>query len=91
MKATIEPNRKYSDEKTKNITEDLTAIITSMMDKIKISKYSPEQKDSPKAQNPTTVVPANKRDPPLEYGNYKKMVACGLSNMRSAHKNYMNY
>ena len=32
MQATIESNMQDSDEKIKNLTEDLTAIITSMMD-----------------------------------------------------------
>ena len=38
MKATIEANRKYSDDKMKNLIEDLTAMTTSMMNQIKISK-----------------------------------------------------
>ena len=37
------------------------------MDQIKMSKSSPDQKDSPKAQDLTTVVPANKSDPPIRY------------------------
>ena len=46
--------------------------------------------DSPKDQNPTNVEPANKKSPPLEGGNSKKMVTYGISNMRLAHQNYMN-
>ena len=34
MQATIEANRKYYDEKTKKLTEYLTAMITSIMDHI---------------------------------------------------------
>ena len=45
-------------------------MITSMMDQIKILKSSPENKDYPKAQDPTTVVPATKRATPLERGHY---------------------
>ena len=45
MQATIEANMHDSDEKTKNLTEYLTAKITSMMDQIKISKSSLDQKD----------------------------------------------
>ena len=45
MQATIESNRKDSDDKIKNITEELTGMIASMMDHIKISKYSPDKKD----------------------------------------------
>ena len=47
-------------------------MITSMMDHIKILKYSPDKKDSSKAQDPTTVVPAKKKAPPLEGGNSMK-------------------
>ena len=77
MQATIEANRKDYDEKTKNLTEDLKAMITStiisMMDQINILKSSPDQKYSPKDQYPTTVVPANRRYPPLDSGHYKKI------------------
>ena len=72
IQATIETNRQYSDEKTNNLTEDLTAMITSMMDQIKIDKFSPDNKDSPNTQDPTTVVPDNKRAPPLEFGHSTK-------------------
>ena len=41
MQDKIEPNRKNSYEKINNITEDLTAMIASMMDQIKISRSSP--------------------------------------------------
>ena len=51
-------------------------MITSMMDQINISKSSPDKKDSQKPQNPTAVVPDNKKAPRLEGGNYTKMVAC---------------
>ena len=49
MKDTIEANRQDYDEKMNNITECLTAMITSMMDHIKMSKDSPNNKYSPKA------------------------------------------
>ena len=42
------------------------------MDHIKISKYSPYKKDSLKVQCLGTVVPANKKAPPLEGGHSKK-------------------
>ena len=73
MQDTLEANSQYFDEKMKNITEDLTAMITSMMYHIKISKSSPDRKDSTKAQDPTTVVPDDKRDSPLEGGNFTKI------------------
>ena len=65
MQATIEGNRQYSDEKIRKLIEYLIAMITSIMDQIIISKSSLDNKDSPKAQDPTTIVPANKMDPPL--------------------------
>ena len=43
------------------------------MDQINISKYSPDQKNSPKSQDTTTVVPNNRRAPPLNGGNYMKI------------------
>ena len=76
MQDTIESSRKYSDNKIKKLTEDLTAIITSTMDQIKIPKSSPNNKDQTKAQYPTTVVPANNRSPTLEGGHPTKN--CGM-------------
>ena len=40
-----------------------------MMDQTNISKSSPAQKDTPTPPDPTTVVPTNRRDPPLEGGH----------------------
>ena len=65
MKPTIYSNKQYYYEKIKNLTEELTSMIASMMYQIKISKYSPDRKDSPKAQDPTTVVLVNNKPPPL--------------------------
>ena len=45
----------------------------------------PENMGSPKSQDPTAVVLANNKDPPLEVGHSTKMLACGLSNMKPAH------
>ena len=73
MQATIKSNRQDYDDKTKNITEYLTEMIISMMDKIKILKTSPDKKDPPKDQYYTTLVPANKRDLPLEGVNSTKV------------------
>ena len=61
----IESNRQYHDEKMKNLTEDLIAMIISMMYQIKIYKSSPDKKDSPKAQDINTMFPDKKRSPPL--------------------------
>ena len=48
-------------------------MIIWITDQIKISKYSPDKKGLPKTQDPTTVVPAKKRDLPLEGGHYTKI------------------
>ena len=40
MQATTDSNRQDYGEKIKKLTEDLTAMFTSMMDQIKISKSS---------------------------------------------------
>ena len=55
-----------------NITKDPTVIITSMMDNIKMSEFSLDQKYLPKDQYPTNLIPDNKRVPPLEGGYSKK-------------------
>ena len=73
IQATIESNRRDSDEKIKKLIEDLTEIITAIMDQITFSESSLDKKDSPKAQDPTTVVPYNKRYPLLEGGHYTKI------------------
>ena len=46
----------------------LTSSITSITDQINNLKYSPTQKDLPNTTYPTTVTPANRRDPPLDGG-----------------------
>ena len=56
-----------------NITEDLEEMIASMMDQIKIHKYSPDKKDSPKFQDPTTVFLDNNKAPPLEGRHYMEI------------------
>ena len=45
MQYTIEANMHDYDEKTKNLTEYLTEITTSMMGHIKVYKSSPDNKD----------------------------------------------
>ena len=44
-----------------------------MMDQNNISKSSPTQKDTSTPPDSTTVVPANRRDPPLEGVHYTKI------------------
>ena len=45
IQAMIESNRQDFNDKMKDIIEELTAMIASMMDHIKIPKYSPNKKD----------------------------------------------
>ena len=46
-----------------------------MMDQIKFLNLSLDKMDSPKAQDPTTLLPANNNTPPLEGGNSTKIGA----------------
>ena len=46
--------------------DNLLQMMENMMDRIQISNPSPDNMDSPKAQDPTTAVLANKKAPPLE-------------------------
>ena len=62
-----------SDEKIKKITEDLTSMITSIMDQIKISKSLTAQKYSSNPQDPTTVFLYNSRATPLDIGHSTKI------------------
>ena len=50
------------------------------MDHIKMSKYSPERKYPPKAQDPTTVVTTDNKSPPLEGVHSTKNV--GMWNLK---------
>ena len=50
----------------------ITSTITSMIDHIDILEYSPGQKDSPNAQDTTTVVPADRKASPLNSGHSTK-------------------
>ena len=57
----------------KKLKQYLTRIISSMIYHIKMLKYLPYKKDSPKDQDHTTVVTANKKAPPLECGDYMEI------------------
>ena len=84
VQATIEYNRKYADEKIidtdekiTNLTEYIamiTSTTTAMMDQTNNSKSLPPQKDTSNPPYPTTVVPANRRDPPLAH--YISYIKC---------------
>ena len=73
MQSKIEANKQDYDDKRKKLAEYLKATITptvtSTMDQITMYKPVTEQKDSPKAQYPIIVVPANRRYPLLDCGH----------------------
>ena len=62
----------------KKLTEDIIAMIKSIMNQTKISKFSLTHKDSPKTHDPTTLVPANSKVPPF-IGRYYKKIGCTLT------------
>ena len=70
---TIETGRQCFGEKMKKLTEYLTEMIPSIIHRVNVLKTSPERKDSPNDQDPTIVVPANKRATLLEGGNSMKI------------------
>ena len=94
IQATIESNKQEADEKQRknaekqmNTYEKLTQLIETinnltefMMDQNNIPKSSPTQKDTSTPPDPTTMVPTNRRYPPLEGGHYTKI--CGMWTLR---------
>ena len=101
MKFCVYTNNQYTDElkkcfdslkKKMNKHYFESANIDSLINKVPghNKTSSPDNMDSPQAQYLTNVVPANKKATSLGGGHYTKLVACGISNMRSAHQNYMN-
>ena len=48
-------------------------ILQELTDQTNNSKFSPSQKDLSTPPDPNTVLPANKRDPPLDRGNSTKI------------------
>ena len=81
MQASIDAN----DEKMKKIDYEFTDMKSEMTDIKTYLKHvlvqnqnsSPDHMDSLKDQDHTTMVLANKKDPPLDGGHYTKLVACG--------------
>ena len=65
-----------TDQKLTQLAEDLkvlTLTITSMMDQNNNSKFSPSQKGTLDTPDPTNMVPANRRAPPLDEGHSTKI------------------
>ena len=83
-------NKKDYDEKMTQLTvksETMFAVISNQLNTLSSSST---HKDTSNPPEPITVVTANRRAPPLEGGHSRKMVACGLSKMISAHQNNMS-
>ena len=59
---------------------DVKALLNKVIGQNKTS--SPDNMVSTKSQLPTAAAPDNKKATPSEGGNSKKLVACGISNMR---------
>ena len=76
MKATIDFNRQDYDEKMKKQNyklDKISAMVENITDQIQISNHSPENMDSPKVQDLTTLVPDKKKAPHLEGGHSTKI------------------
>ena len=55
------------------LTEAFKEILVAITDQSNTLKSLPTQKDSPKTQYPTTVVPDNRRAPPWDSGHSVKI------------------
>ena len=87
----MKPNGKQmkTDEKLTQIIENLKFLTAFMMDQTNISKFFPAQKDALTPPDPTTVVIANRRDPPLDGLHYTKTYEmCTLKYQISSPKFY---
>ena len=62
-----------TDEKITQLTENLQVFTVLTMDQTNISKSSPTQKDTSTHPYPTTVVPTDRRAPPLQGGQSTKI------------------
>ena len=89
IQATVEGNNQETDEKQINtdeklthITENLKVLTAFMMDQNKNSKFSPDQKYTPTPLEPTAVVPANRRAPPLDIVHSTKIGGMRTLNSR---------
>ena len=66
IQSTVKANKKDTDEKLTQTTENLKFLIAFIMDHTNNSKFSTAQKDTLTALDHTTAVPDNRRDPPLD-------------------------
>ena len=80
IQATIKYNNQETDKNQMNndeiltlLTENLQVLTALMTDKTNISKSSPDQEDISTPLDPNTLVPTNRRAPPLEGGHSTKI------------------
>ena len=62
-----------TDDKLTHITENLKVLTSFMMDQTNNLKFSPAQRYASTPPEPTTMIPANRRGPPLDGGNSAKI------------------
>ena len=83
-KQEIKSNRQESDEKMTNLTEEIKPMLASsttpITNNINTLKSFQTKKDSPNITDPTTVVLANRKAPPLDGGKSTKIV--GIWNLK---------
>ena len=60
------------------LTEDFKSMIAAITDNTNTFISSPNHNHSPMPPDPTNFVPSNRRSPPLDGGQPKILVACGL-------------
>ena len=66
------PNKQDSDEKMTKLIEEFKTMLAAITYQNNTVKSSPTQKDSTKPPGTTTVVPSNRRAPPLKGGQSTK-------------------
>ena len=79
-KQEIKFNKQDSDEKMTQFTVKFKTIITVISNHLNTLASSPTQKDTSNPPYPTTMVPTNRRDPPLDRGHSTKI--CGMCNLK---------
>ena len=62
-----------TDEKLAHLTEGLKVLSAFIMNQTNNYKFPKSQKDTLNPQDPTTVVPDNRRAPPLDRGKSNKI------------------
>ena len=90
IKATIESNKQYYDEKMKNLTEDLTATTASMMDEIKFRNTHQKGSIHQRLWFLLLWSCITRGVHHWKANIIQKLLAYGLSNMRSSHQISIN-